>query len=201
MTKQTWSAFTGPDLKTYLKSLGVSQLVLAGVATSVGVESNVRFAHELGFNVTLAVDAMTDTLHNSFTRIFPKLGETGHHQRHRPSAGCEPLTMTWLHYPAWFIAGAFLVNALPPLLSGVSGRACQSPFASPAGGDLSTSTANVLRSFINLAVGYLLRFRVSAFKIGALDHAINTGSGNILNASPLARRFDRLHCGNPAGKP
>ena len=43
--------------------------------------STARFAYELGFNVTLAVDAMTDRsldAHtNSVTRIFPRLGETG----------------------------------------------------------------------------------------------------------------------------
>jgi nicotinamidase-related amidase len=55
--------------------------VIAGVATSIGVESTARQAHEHGFNVTLAVDAMTDAnpdAHtNSVTRIFPRLGETG----------------------------------------------------------------------------------------------------------------------------
>jgi nicotinamidase-related amidase len=56
-------------------------VVIAGVSTSIGVESTARHAHEYGFHVTLAVDAMTD-LHaeahqNSITRIFPRLGETG----------------------------------------------------------------------------------------------------------------------------
>jgi len=53
--------------------------VLAGVATSIGVESTARQAHELGFHVALAVDAMTDLSleahDNSVTRIFPRLGE------------------------------------------------------------------------------------------------------------------------------
>lgn len=56
-------------------------MVIAGIATSAGVESTARHAHELGFNVTLAVDAMTDgsvEAHlNSVTRVFPRLGETG----------------------------------------------------------------------------------------------------------------------------
>jgi nicotinamidase-related amidase len=55
-------------------------VVIAGVSTSAGVESTARHAHELGFNVTLAVDAMTDMnpdAHaNSVTRIFPRLGES-----------------------------------------------------------------------------------------------------------------------------
>jgi nicotinamidase-related amidase len=53
---------------------------VVGVATSAGVESTARHAHELGFNVALAIDAMTDldadAHHNSVARIFPKLGET-----------------------------------------------------------------------------------------------------------------------------
>lgn len=81
VVKRTWGAFTQTGLEDYLKNLGVTQIVIAGVSTSVGVESTARSAYEAGFNVTLAVDAMTDTnpeahLH-SITRIFPKLGETG----------------------------------------------------------------------------------------------------------------------------
>jgi nicotinamidase-related amidase len=81
VTKQQWGAFTNTDLDAHLKKLGVTQIVLAGIATSIGVESTARFAHELGFNVTLAIDAMTDlnadAHENSLTRIFPRLGETG----------------------------------------------------------------------------------------------------------------------------
>jgi nicotinamidase-related amidase len=81
ITKRTWGAFTNTSLDEHLKKLGVTQVVIAGVATSIGVESTARQAHELGFNVTLAVDAMTDKSldahSNSITRIFPRLGETG----------------------------------------------------------------------------------------------------------------------------
>ena len=81
VTKQRRSAFTGTGLETALKARGVAQLVIAGVATSVGVESTARHAHDLDFNVTLATDAMTDVNadahHNSVARIFPRLGETG----------------------------------------------------------------------------------------------------------------------------
>ncbi|CAB3752201.1 hydrolase [Burkholderia sp. MSh2] len=81
VTKKTWGAFTGTDLDAYLKAAGVTQIVLTGIATSIGVESTARQAHELGYNVTLAVDAMTDLnadAHvNSIERLFPRLGETG----------------------------------------------------------------------------------------------------------------------------
>ncbi len=81
VTKQTWGAFTNTGLNEHLKKQGVTQVVIAGVATSIGVESTARQAHELGYHVTLAIDAMTDMhldahLHST-TRIFPRLGETG----------------------------------------------------------------------------------------------------------------------------
>jgi nicotinamidase-related amidase len=81
VTKQTWGAFTNTDLEIYLKAYGVTQVVIAGIATSIGVESTARQAYEIGLNITLAIDAMTDLnaeAHaNSITRIFPRLGETG----------------------------------------------------------------------------------------------------------------------------
>jgi nicotinamidase-related amidase len=81
VSKRTWGAFTGTDLEKHLKERNITQIVLAGVATSFGVESTARQAHELGFNVTLATDAMTDLSmeghENSVLRIFPRLGETG----------------------------------------------------------------------------------------------------------------------------
>jgi nicotinamidase-related amidase len=80
ITKHTWGAFTGTGLEQHLKSRGVTQVLLAGIATSIGVESTARQAHEAGFHVSLAVDAMTDLnaeAHgNSVARIFPRLGET-----------------------------------------------------------------------------------------------------------------------------
>jgi nicotinamidase-related amidase len=84
VTKCRWGAFTHTGLEAHLKTRGVTQVVIAGVATSAGVESTARHAHELGFNVVLATDAMTDTnpeAHdNSVARIFPRLGETGNAQ-------------------------------------------------------------------------------------------------------------------------
>jgi nicotinamidase-related amidase len=81
VTKRTWGAFTKTGLDEHLRKLGVTQVVIAGVATSIGVESTARHAHEQGFHVTLAIDAMTDMnldAHtNSITRIFPRVGESG----------------------------------------------------------------------------------------------------------------------------
>lgn len=81
LTKRTWGAFAHTDLDQRLRALGVTQVVIAGVATSIGVESTARQAYELGFHVTLVADAMTDMnprAHaNSVEVIFPRLGEVG----------------------------------------------------------------------------------------------------------------------------
>lgn len=81
VTKRTWGAFAGTDLEARLKAIGVTQVVVLGVATGSGVESTARQAYEAGFNVTLAIDAMTDTrpeAHDySIRAIFPRIGETG----------------------------------------------------------------------------------------------------------------------------
>ena len=81
LTKRTWGAFTYTDLDVQLKSKGVTQVVIAGVATGTGVESTARQAYECGFTVTLAIDAMTDARHEahtySVTNVLPRLGETG----------------------------------------------------------------------------------------------------------------------------
>jgi len=81
VTKRTWGAFASTDLEALLKARNVTQVVIAGVATGTGVEATARQAYEAGFNVTLALDAMTDTrpeAHDYSTRnVFPRLGETG----------------------------------------------------------------------------------------------------------------------------
>ncbi|MEU3663568.1 hydrolase [Streptomyces sp. NPDC032940] len=81
VTKRNWGAFHGTGLDVQLRRRGVTQIVLAGIATSIGVESTARAAYEHGYHVTLATDAMTDmdadAHRNSVERIFPRLGETG----------------------------------------------------------------------------------------------------------------------------
>lgn len=81
VTKRTWGAFASTDLEARLRQKGVTQVVITGVATATGVESTARQAFELGFNVTLAIDAMTDARPEahaySFANVFPRLAETG----------------------------------------------------------------------------------------------------------------------------
>ncbi|MDV9172553.1 isochorismatase family protein [Streptomyces sp. W16] len=81
VVKRNWGAFHGTDLDVQLRRRGVTQIVLTGIATSIGVESTARAAHEHGYHVTLATDAMSDldpvSHAHSVERIFPRLGETG----------------------------------------------------------------------------------------------------------------------------
>ena len=81
VTKHTWGAFHGTALDMMLRRRGVTQVALAGVATSIGVESTARAAYEHGYHVALVTDAMTDMSleahQNSLERIFPRLGEMG----------------------------------------------------------------------------------------------------------------------------
>ncbi len=81
ITKRSPGAFTATGLDAWLRGERISQVVIAGVATGTGVETTARQAYELGFNVTLAVDAMTDmdpVVHaNCVERVFKRFGETG----------------------------------------------------------------------------------------------------------------------------
>jgi nicotinamidase-related amidase len=79
VSKQRWGAFIGTSLDDYLRQCGATQIVLAGVATSIGVESTARSAYDHGYNVVLVVDAMTDRSadahRHSVETVFPRLGE------------------------------------------------------------------------------------------------------------------------------
>jgi nicotinamidase-related amidase len=81
VTKRSWSAFATTGLDATLRALGVTQVVIAGVATSFGVESTARDAYDRGYHVTIAADATTDPTpeghRNSLDRVFPALGQTG----------------------------------------------------------------------------------------------------------------------------
>jgi nicotinamidase-related amidase len=80
VTKQRWGAFLDTSLHDDLRKRGVTQIILAGISTSAGVESTARSAYDLGYNVVLVVDAMTDRdadAHRlSVEKIFPRFGET-----------------------------------------------------------------------------------------------------------------------------
>lgn len=77
--KQHWGAFTDTSLLKELRSRDITQVVIVGVATGFGVESTARQASELGLNVLLPTDAMSDMnadVHDrAVTMIFPAMAE------------------------------------------------------------------------------------------------------------------------------
>src|ERR1700722_9941613 len=84
-TVTSWSRSTtgarsmAPDLDLELHRRQVTGIVLAGISTSIGVESTARAANERGYELTIVTDAVTDTdedAHlNSLRAIFPRIAE------------------------------------------------------------------------------------------------------------------------------
>jgi hypothetical protein len=101
----------------------------------------------------------------------------------------------WYHLLAYFWGGAFLANTIPHLVNGISGSPFQSPFASPPGQGLSSSTVNVLWGMFNLLVAYVLVARVGRFELRQTTHVIALGLGLLLMALMLAHGFGRFHGG------
>lgn len=79
ITKRRVGAFLGTSLNDVLQEHGVTQVFLAGVATSAGVEATARSAYDLGYNVVLVADAMTDMDGEAHKycveKLFPRIGE------------------------------------------------------------------------------------------------------------------------------
>ncbi len=81
VSKQRAGAFIGTNLQEMLRERGVTQVFLAGVATSVGVEATARSAADYGYNVVIVIDAITDRDAEAHRvcveKLFPRFSETG----------------------------------------------------------------------------------------------------------------------------
>lgn len=104
--------------------------------------------------------------------------------------------MPWLHLLSYAAGGAALTNAVPHLVSGVTGRAFPTPFAKPPGKGLSSSTTNLLWAFVNLVLGYLLVCRVGVFDLRTISDAVAFAVGGLLIGLMLARHFGQLQGGD-----
>jgi len=103
--------------------------------------------------------------------------------------------MKWYHYLSYFWGGAFLANAVPHFVSGITGHPFQSPFASPPGEGLSSATVNVLWGSLNFVFAYLLLARVGKFDLRDNRHALAAGVGALLMAYMLATHFGKFYGG------
>jgi len=77
ITKRQWGAFYGTELDLQLRRRGIRTIVLAGIATNIGVESTARQAWEHGYSLIVAEDAttgMSAEMHNFAVKvIFPRI--------------------------------------------------------------------------------------------------------------------------------
>ena len=75
--KRQWGAFYGTDLDLQLRRRGIQNIVLAGIATNIGVESTARNAWEMGYGIVLAEDACSSPsmeMHQfSIKNIMPRI--------------------------------------------------------------------------------------------------------------------------------
>ena len=101
----------------------------------------------------------------------------------------------WYHLIAYFFGGALLINSIPHLVAGVSGSPFQTPFASPLGEGLSSSTVNVLWAMFNLLVAYFLLRRTGNFELRRTSHVVPFGVGAFVMAIMLARAFGACTAG------
>ncbi|MFT3695661.1 MAG: hypothetical protein QM831_21165 [Kofleriaceae bacterium] len=104
--------------------------------------------------------------------------------------------MLWYHYVSFFFGAVFLTNAVPHLVSGLTGRPFQSPFAKPPGRGLSSSTVNAVWGCVNVAIGYALLFKVGDFEIRNVSHAGIVGLAVLARSMLAARHFGQFHGGS-----
>jgi nicotinamidase-related amidase len=79
ITKKRVSAFTGSDLEVVLRSLGITHILLTGIATSGVVLSTLREAADKDYKITVLSDCCADSddeVHNILiNKIFPRQAE------------------------------------------------------------------------------------------------------------------------------
>jgi nicotinamidase-related amidase len=59
ITKRQWGAFYGTELDQLLRRRHIKTIILGGIATNFGVESTARAAHDRGYALVFAEDAMS----------------------------------------------------------------------------------------------------------------------------------------------
>lgn len=100
--------------------------------------------------------------------------------------------MNWYDYIACFFSGAFLANAVPHFVHGISGDRFPTPFASPPGRGLSSPTVNVVWALFNLVVGCIL-FRVEKVSGGSYSLLVLFFAGIAVISIWLSVHFRKKH--------
>ena len=100
--------------------------------------------------------------------------------------------MIWYVYVAWLFAGAFLANAIPHIVQGISGNRFQTPFASPPGVGESSAIVNVIWGFVNVAIGGTLLYVFLPQLPPPWPLCAVALIGGLIIALYLARRFGKV---------
>lgn len=100
--------------------------------------------------------------------------------------------MSWYHYLACFVGGAFLANFVPHFVAGVSGRTFPTPFASPPFRGESPPEVNILWSLVNLVAAYVLLVPVARLDWQRAPEVATAATGFALAAIGIARSLRRL---------
>jgi hypothetical protein len=103
--------------------------------------------------------------------------------------------MHWYSLVALFFGGAFLANAVPHLVNGISGRAFQTPFAKPPGRGVSPASINIVWAFLNLFIAWVLFFRLADFDIHSWVHVSMSMAGALVLALSCGRHFSQFYGG------
>jgi hypothetical protein len=103
--------------------------------------------------------------------------------------------MRWTHIVSCFLGGAFLANAVPHFVSGLTGHPVQSPFASPPSVGLSSALVNVLWGTANLVMGFVLVCRLGTFELRNTRHFLVDGAGALVMAFILTLMFGHFYSG------
>jgi nicotinamidase-related amidase len=78
VTKRQWGSFYATELEQILRRRGIKTVLMAGIATNMGVESTARSAFDQGYDLVFAEDAMStmnaDWHAFAVTQIFPMMG-------------------------------------------------------------------------------------------------------------------------------
>jgi nicotinamidase-related amidase len=78
ITKRQWGAFYGTELDQLLRRNHIKTIIMAGIATNMGVESTARAAFDRGYELVFAEDAMSsvsaEAHHFACRNLFPVMG-------------------------------------------------------------------------------------------------------------------------------
>ncbi|MDB5144346.1 MAG: hypothetical protein JWQ66_3059 [Mucilaginibacter sp.] len=100
--------------------------------------------------------------------------------------------MEWYNYLAIFFSGAFLSNAIPHFVNGMSGDKFPTPFAKPPGQGLSSPVLNVAWAGLNIVIGVVL-LKAGKLQTGNALDLVVFFAGFMAMALMLAGRFSTKH--------